>query len=126
MQRRGVIVILGLLWAAGMGWSAWALFGMTPSGDGLARGMNKIFGFMVGQAAAGMSAVLALILGWRMADRRDKWLSRGPALLSLLIALGVSGLVLRSRQIQSEALEQALEKGQEQAPKPVTVPAPAD
>lgn len=93
MTRHSTLMFFAILWLIGMAWSAWSLFGMPTTGDGLARGMNKIFGFLVGQCGAGFAAIVLLILGRKADTRVDKWLARGPAVLSCLIALGLAAAV---------------------------------
>ncbi len=102
MDRQHVMQGLFILWVAGMAWSAWSVFGMAPTGDGLVRGINKIFGFLVGQAGAGLCAILLLILGWGRTGRADKWLARGPAVMSLIAALIILGLIAWMRHMQPE------------------------
>ena len=113
MNRRSTLIIFAAIWLIGMAWSAWALFGMPSSGDGLAKGMNKIFGFLVGQCGAGLAAIVLLILGRKAQTRGDKWLARGPAVLSCVIAIALTVAVTLSRDAPPDSQPQ----------RPVTAPA---
>ena len=91
-MRLGVIWVLLALWAVAVALSVNAMF-QPPTGDGFARGLNRIEGFLGFQAAALVIALIVLsVRGWAEA----RWLRRltlVPILLALALVLLVGGII---------------------------------
>ena len=94
-MRLGVIWVLLALWAVAVALSVNAMF-QPPTGDGFARGLNRIEGFLGYQAAALVIALIVLsVRGWAEA----RWLRRltlVPILLALALVLGPAALSVRN------------------------------
>lgn len=94
MPARQLTLILTALWAAAYVASLWGLLMLEPTGDGFTRGLNRVTAFVGWQFAAGLIG-----LGVWMAGRglpvgsMARRLSRVPALLGLLLALAIVGLI---------------------------------
>ena len=91
---RAALTILTLLWLAAYAASFWGLLMLEPTGDSFLRGANRVTAFFGWQTAAGLVGIVLWLTG-RSLPRGSpaRWLSRVPALLALLLALAVVGLI---------------------------------
>jgi len=90
MTRFGIIAALCGIWAALYAASILVPYHTPPSGDGFARGLNRVTLFFQYQMAAGALAMAIWWMGRGLARRWQQWAARMPAILALLLlALGL-------------------------------------
>jgi hypothetical protein len=119
MTRNHLTYAVVTIWASLFVLSFALAFSLEPTGDGFARGLNRISALFVWQGIAVVVAVLAWLTGRGVDGSGTRWLSRIPAIVHSLIVLLVIGLILAVRFTQPP-VEPELPPG------PVTAPAAGD
>ena len=118
-DRKRLLCLLALaVWTALFSLSFILLFTLEPTGDGFTRGLNRIGAFLTWQGFALVVAIIALLAGRGLG--RDtpglRWLCRTPAIIQVLMALLLVGVILFAR-FSTPAVEPFIPPG------PVTAPA---
>lgn len=91
---RAARTILTLIWLAACAASFWGLWMLEPTGDSFLRGANRLMAFLGWQTAAGVIGIVLWLTGRGLPRGSPaRWLSRVPALLALLLALAIVGLI---------------------------------
>ncbi len=95
MSRSKVVILLFVIWNILFSISILSLFLLEPTGDGFARGLNRISAFLGWQAIALVVAMIAFSVGFRRfpKSRLLRWLARLPALVQLILGLGITTLI---------------------------------
>ena len=94
MRPPRLLWLMILMWLAIYAWSICVFFSTPPVGDGFTRGLNGLAGFMTWQATAGGIALAIWVAGRRLASGSlMRWISRGPALLALLLIVAIVLLI---------------------------------
>ncbi|MFV0515077.1 MAG: hypothetical protein ACK5MY_15835 [Jhaorihella sp.] len=94
MSARNVTLFLAILWLAAYGASLAALLLLEPTGDGFTRGLNRVSSFVTWQLVAGLIGIGVWLAGRGLPRGSPaRWFSRVPALLALLLALAIAGLI---------------------------------
>jgi hypothetical protein len=93
MRRPAVLWALAALWAALYAASLIAPFVLEATGDGFPRGINRVMAFLQLQIAALVPALVLWAFGNHL-PRGPRLASRVPALLALLLALGIVALIV--------------------------------
>ncbi len=90
---RFVITVLMACWALAFAYAFWAFATTEPTGDGFARGVNRISAYLGWQAIAGMFAIAiaAVGRGWPKGSgvRRLAWVPLGLALTHVAAVVGL-------------------------------------
>jgi hypothetical protein len=81
------------LWAVLYAASLIAPFVLEATGDGFTRGINRVVAFLQLQIAALVPALVLWAFGTHL-PRGPRWASRVPALLALLLVLGIVALIV--------------------------------
>jgi len=118
VTRLSIIVILCGVWSALYAASFLVPYHTAPSGDGFARGLNRLTLFFQYQIAAGTVAVAVWWIGSKLAVRWQRWLARMPALLALVLLLLVAGVVVVANMSKPAPTEYVPDPD-----RPVTAPA---
>lgn len=94
MAPRPLIWFLLILWGIAFAASAHSLVFVAPTGDGFARGLNKLEGFALWQMIASLLSVLVWWAGRRIPLGILRWVTRLPALLALALTAFVVSLIV--------------------------------
>ena len=93
MTQRIVFWGLLVLWALSFGTSLLGFLQVSPGGRSLDRGLDLLSSFMSWQFFAAILALSVWIAGKGLIPI-EKWLSRLPVTITLLLILGIAGLFL--------------------------------
>lgn len=90
-----VAVGWGLLavWAAAFGWSILGVTGMEPTGDGFARGLNRVSHVLTWQLVSIALSVAALPVRARLGQGLLRRLLLLPIVLAVVLVLAISALI---------------------------------
>lgn len=95
MQRNHLIVVLLACWTLAFAGSFLTYATTAPEDMGFTRGLNRIGAFLTWQAVAGALGLTIWLQARGLADASPlwRWMLRIPALLALLLLLGLAGLI---------------------------------
>jgi hypothetical protein len=93
MTRRSLVLSLLALWAAVFLGAFVAFAALAPTGDGFARGLNRVGAFLGWQAAAGAVGVVLAIASRRLAPGPLRRWSLVPLGAFVVLALALAGLI---------------------------------
>ena len=92
-----LLMVLLAAWAVVYGYSIYFLLTVSPQGDGVTRGLNRISGFLGWQGLAGIIAFACWGIGWAFARSSSiRRISAVPMAMALALLMVMVGMVLFS------------------------------